>query len=96
MEDEKNLEVTGDPQPRVSRRKFIQRVIATGAAASAATFVFRGAETILSQAMSPVSSRSADRLITMSVNGPLRRVDVMRQETLAMTLRYKLGLTGTN
>jgi aerobic-type carbon monoxide dehydrogenase small subunit (CoxS/CutS family) len=25
----------------------------------------------------------------------MRRVDVMKQETLAMTLRYKLGLTGT-
>jgi carbon-monoxide dehydrogenase small subunit/xanthine dehydrogenase YagT iron-sulfur-binding subunit len=29
------------------------------------------------------------------VNGQERRVDVMKQETLAMTLRYKLGLTGT-
>jgi carbon-monoxide dehydrogenase small subunit/xanthine dehydrogenase YagT iron-sulfur-binding subunit len=29
------------------------------------------------------------------VNGQDRRIDVMPQETLAMTLRYKLGLTGT-
>ena len=29
------------------------------------------------------------------MNGQERRVDVMKQETLAMTLRYKLGLTGT-
>jgi aerobic-type carbon monoxide dehydrogenase small subunit (CoxS/CutS family) len=29
------------------------------------------------------------------VNGQVRRVDVLPQETLAMTLRYKLGLTGT-
>ena len=29
------------------------------------------------------------------MNGQDRRVDVMKQETLAMTLRYKLGLTGT-
>ncbi|HBO90014.1 MAG TPA: (2Fe-2S)-binding protein, partial [Acidobacteria bacterium] len=28
-------------------------------------------------------------------NGQQRRVDIMKQETLAMTLRYKLGLTGT-
>jgi aerobic-type carbon monoxide dehydrogenase small subunit (CoxS/CutS family) len=34
-------------------------------------------------------------LITVNVNGQQRRVDVMKQETLAWTLRYKLGLTGT-
>jgi aerobic-type carbon monoxide dehydrogenase small subunit (CoxS/CutS family) len=33
--------------------------------------------------------------MTLNVNGQARRVDVMKQETLAMTLRYKLGLTGT-
>ena len=38
---------------------------------------------------------SVERLITLNVNGQERRVDVMKQETLAMTLRYKLGLTGT-
>ncbi len=38
---------------------------------------------------------SVERLITLNVNGQMRRVDVMNQETLAMTLRYKLGLTGT-
>jgi len=36
-----------------------------------------------------------ERLITLNVNGQDRRVDVMPQETLAMTIRYKLGLTGT-
>ena len=34
-------------------------------------------------------------MITLNVNGKPRRVDVMKQETLAWTLRYKLGLTGT-
>jgi aerobic-type carbon monoxide dehydrogenase small subunit (CoxS/CutS family) len=34
-------------------------------------------------------------LITLNVYGQQRAVDVMKQETLAMTLRYKLGLTGT-
>ena len=29
------------------------------------------------------------------MNGQTRRVDALPQETLAMTLRYKLGLTGT-
>jgi 2Fe-2S iron-sulfur cluster protein len=36
-----------------------------------------------------------ERLITLNVNGQQRRVDVMKQETLASTLRYKLGLAGT-
>ena len=36
-----------------------------------------------------------ERLISLSVNGVTRRVDVLPYETLAMTLRYKLGLTGT-
>jgi hypothetical protein len=34
-------------------------------------------------------------LISLNVNGQSRRADVMKQETLAWTLRYKLGLTGT-
>ena len=36
-----------------------------------------------------------ERLIAVNVNGQQRRVDVTANETLAMTLRYKLGLTGT-
>jgi aerobic-type carbon monoxide dehydrogenase small subunit (CoxS/CutS family) len=33
--------------------------------------------------------------VTLNVNGRKRPVDVLPQETLAHTLRYKLGLTGT-
>ena len=36
-----------------------------------------------------------ERLISLTVNGRKRRVDVLKQETLVTTLRYKLGLTGT-
>ncbi len=36
-----------------------------------------------------------ERLISLNINGRTRRVDVLPQETLAYTLRYKLGLTGT-
>ncbi|MAI06952.1 MAG: hypothetical protein CBC47_07470 [Alphaproteobacteria bacterium TMED87] len=42
----------------------------------------------------PISG-SVERLIVLKVNGKDRPVDVMQNETLAMTLRYKLGLTGT-
>ena len=38
---------------------------------------------------------AVERLLTLNVNGQERRVDVAKHETLANTLRYKLGLTGT-
>jgi aerobic-type carbon monoxide dehydrogenase small subunit (CoxS/CutS family) len=75
----------------VSRRNFIRGVIATGAAVSSATYLFRTAP-LSGQTSAP---GSVERLLTLNVNGQDRRVDVMKQETLAMTLRYKLGLTGT-
>ncbi len=78
------------PKP-LSRRDFIKGVIAAGAAVSSAAYVFRGG-LLLGQ---PSAPGSVERLITLNVNGLDRRVDVMKQETLAMTLRYKLGLTGT-
>src|SRR5262245_2610621 len=74
-----------------SRRNFIKGVIATGAAVSSASYLFRTAP-LSGQSSAP---GSVERLITLNVNGQERRVDVMKQETLAMTLRYKLGLTGT-
>jgi aerobic-type carbon monoxide dehydrogenase small subunit (CoxS/CutS family) len=77
---------------QISRRNFIKGVIAGGAVASGAAYMFRGSGSLLGQT-SPTNA--AERLITLNVNGQARRVDVMRQETLAMTLRYKLGLTGT-
>ncbi len=76
----------------VSRRNFIKGVIAAGAAASSAAYLFRGPGALLGQTSAP---GAVERLITLNVNGQMRRVDVMKQETLAMTLRYKLGLTGT-
>src|SRR5262245_55176433 len=77
---------------QISRRNFIKSVIAGGAVASGTAYLFRGNGSVLGQ--SPPAGTS-ERLITLNVNGQARRVDVMRQETLAMTLRYKLGLTGT-
>lgn len=77
----------------VSRRSFIKGVIAAGAVSSAAGYLMR-ATPISGQNASGVAG-GIERLITLRVNGQDRRVDVMPQETLAMTLRYKLGLTGT-
>jgi aerobic-type carbon monoxide dehydrogenase small subunit (CoxS/CutS family) len=76
----------------VTRRKFIKGVIAAGAAVSASSYLFRGPEQLFGQGSLP---GGVERLMTLTVNGQQRRVDVMKQETLAMTLRYKLGLTGT-
>jgi len=75
----------------VSRRAFIKVVIASGAAVSASAYLFR-APTLLGQSSLP---GAVERLMTLNVNGQMRRVDVLKQETLATTLRYKLGLTGT-
>jgi aerobic-type carbon monoxide dehydrogenase small subunit (CoxS/CutS family) len=76
----------------VTRRAFIKGVIAAGAAVSASSYLFRGPERLFGQGSLP---GAVERLMTLNVNGQTRRVDVMKQETLAMTLRYKLGLTGT-
>ena len=81
-----------DSRSGVSRRAFIKGIIASGAVASSAAYLFRGPASVLGQ---PSATGAVERLITLSVNGQMRRVDVMKQETLAMTLRYKLGLTGT-
>ena len=82
----------------VTRRNFIKGVIAAGAAVSSASYLFR-TTSLSGQAPgspgNPGSLGNVERLITLTVNGQERRVDVMKQETLAMTLRYKLGLTGT-
>ncbi len=74
----------------VSRRQLIKGVIAAGAVSSGA-YLFRSSVVRADQA----AAGSVERLVTLTVNGQLRRVDVMKQETLATTLRYKLGLTGT-
>ncbi|HJO37956.1 MAG: (2Fe-2S)-binding protein [Vicinamibacterales bacterium] len=87
-----DIEITEAADPGVSRRNFIKGVIAAGAAVGSANYMFRGAGSIFAQ---PTSPGAVERLITITVNGQQRRVDVMRQETLATTLRYKLGLTGT-
>jgi aerobic-type carbon monoxide dehydrogenase small subunit (CoxS/CutS family) len=80
-----------ESQSNPSRRTFIKGVIAAGAAVSSASYLFR----TTAQGQAASAPGSVERLISLSVNGQERRVDVMKQETLAQTLRYKLGLTGT-
>jgi aerobic-type carbon monoxide dehydrogenase small subunit (CoxS/CutS family) len=84
MDDLKQIE---DAPRGLSRRDAIKGVIAAGSASGAA-YLFRTSVVRAQQG-------AADRLVTLNVNGQQRRADVMKQETLATTLRYKLGLTGT-
>jgi len=80
-------------QPGVSRRSFIKGAIAASAAVSSTNYLFRSnGGAVLAQAP---AAGAVDRLITVTVNGRSRRVEVPPMETLATTLRYKLGLTGT-
>jgi aerobic-type carbon monoxide dehydrogenase small subunit (CoxS/CutS family) len=73
-----------------SRRDFIKGVIASGVSVSGISYFAAGCTTLL-----PAQTGGVERLLSLTVNGQVRRVDVLPGETLAMTLRYKLGLTGT-
>jgi aerobic-type carbon monoxide dehydrogenase small subunit (CoxS/CutS family) len=107
MSDKDGLIYTGSPlQPqdedalsqltsrRASRRQFIKGVIASGAVASSAGFLFGQLGGCSREGGAPALG-GVERLLSLNVNGQVRRVDVLPNETLAMTLRYKLGLTGT-
>ena len=72
----------------LTRRRFIKGVIASGAAATTT-----GVWVAANGAARPAGA--VERMIRISVNGQVRTVDVAPQETLASTLRYKLGLIGT-
>ncbi len=93
-----NTSGRGHPEPRfdqfvskaTSRRNFIKGVIFSGAAASAAASLFT-----LGCSRGSGSAAGVERLLTLNVNGQMRPVDAAPNETLAMTLRYRLGLTGT-
>jgi aerobic-type carbon monoxide dehydrogenase small subunit (CoxS/CutS family) len=74
---------------RASRRQFIKGVIASGAAVSGAGAL------IGCSGGGGASSGGVERMVRLMVNGVERTVDVLPNETLAMTLRYKLNLTGT-
>jgi aerobic-type carbon monoxide dehydrogenase small subunit (CoxS/CutS family) len=79
----------GAPRGPVSRRAFILGVIAAGSVAAAGGYALRS-----NRGRRPASG-AVERLISLNVNGRVRRVDVLPQETLSTTLRYRLGLTGT-
>lgn len=74
-----------------TRRDFIKGIIASGASVAGLSYFGAGCTT----GLPAQTAGGIERLISLNVNGQVRRVDVLPSETLAMTLRYKLGLTGT-
>jgi aerobic-type carbon monoxide dehydrogenase small subunit (CoxS/CutS family) len=88
MAEKNNME---DAPKGISRRGAIKSVIAAGAVSSSGAYLFRTSVVRAQQS----AAGSVERLVTLNVNGQQRRVDVMKQETLNTTLRYKLGLTGS-
>src|SRR6202522_628647 len=92
MAEKADSKIVEEVPRSVSRRNFIKGVITSGVAVSSASYLFRASTVLHGQQF---ASGVGERLITLNVNGQQRRVDVMKQETLAWTLRYKLGLTGT-
>ena len=91
MSDADKTDPTGSSGLRASRRTVIKGVIASGVAVSAAGYiVYDRYGSGLGRAKGAV-----ERLITLNVNGKDRRVDVLPNETLIHTIRYKLGLIGT-
>jgi len=75
---------------RATRRQFIKGVIASGAVASSAGFMFG-----CSREEVAATGGGVETMLRLNINGQMRTVDVLPNETLAMTLRYKLNLTGT-
>jgi len=92
MTEKAGFRAIEDVPKSVSRRNFIKGVITSGVAVSSASYLFRASSLLQGQQL---AGGVGERLITLNVNGQQRRVDVMKQETLAWTLRHKLGLTGT-
>ena len=91
MSDADKTDPASSPGLRASRRTVIKGVIASGVAVSAAGYiVYDRYGSGLGRAKG-----SVERLVTLNVNGKDRRVDVLPNETLIHTIRYKLGLTGT-
>ena len=76
------------PAMNLSRRDFIKGIIATGIAVSSSGFLIGGCSG--SDAPAP---GSVERLVSLDINGRVRRVDVLPQETLAMTIKSRRSST---
>lgn len=73
----------------MSRRAFLRGVVCAGTVIGGSAFLFSSATSARADA------RAVERMVRMTVNGRTHTVDVAPNETLAYTIRYRLGLTGT-
>ena len=73
----------------VSRRNFLRGVVCSGIVIGGSSYLFSTATPARADA------RGVERMMSLTVNGKTRRVDVAPNETLGYTIRYRLGLTGT-
>jgi aerobic-type carbon monoxide dehydrogenase small subunit (CoxS/CutS family) len=88
MADSSDLKVLGKTPKGFSRRRFVTGVIGGGAAVSSAGY-------LLEHSTVHGADGGSKQLVSLNVNGHVHQAEVVNQETLAWTLRYKLGLTGT-
>ncbi len=73
----------------LTRRDFIRGVVCSGVVIAGAAYIFPGVP------KARADTRAVERLVSLTVNGRKRQVEVPPNETLAHTLRYRFGLTGT-
>ena len=73
----------------MSRRNFLRGVVCSGTVIASAGYLF--STTTAARA----DARAVERMVSLTVNGKTHRLDVPPNETLATTIRYRLGLTGT-
>lgn len=73
----------------MTRRNFIRGVVCSGVVIAGAGYVFSH------PTKARADTRAVERLVTLTVNGRRRQIDAPPNETLAYTLRYRLGLIGT-
>lgn len=73
----------------MTRRSFLRGVVCSGIVIAGSAYIFSH------PTKARADARSVERLMTLNVNGRKRQVEATPNETLAYTLRYRLGLTGT-
>ena len=74
----------------MTRRSFLRGVVCSGIVIAGSAYIFSH------PTKARADARAVERLVTLSVNGRKRQVEAPPNETLAYTLRYRLGLTGNH
>ncbi len=73
----------------MSRRNFLRGVVCSGVVIGGSAYLFSTTTPARSD------TRAVERLVRLTVNGRTHSIEVPPNETLAHTIRYRLGLTGT-